>query len=76
MKEQKDGDYQINCGVPEEAFPCLQHCCEKYDSLADIAYGSTCPHCVIWTSMPDSVDLAVNYILECLLYGYGKRIKG
>jgi len=76
LKEQNDGDYQISCGVLEEAFPCLQHCCEKLDSLADTAYVRTCPHCVIWTSMPDSADLAVNHIFECLLHGYGKRIKG
>ena len=75
VKKEEGEDRQMDCGVSEEAFPCLQRCCEKTISESEIKYSQSCPYCIIWISMPDSADLVVNYILECSLCGYGKRIK-
>jgi len=75
VKKKNGEDRQMDCGVSEEAFPCQQRCCKKTGSESEIKYSQSCPYCVIWVSMPDSVDLTVTHILECSLYGYGIRIK-
>lgn len=71
----KDGDFGSGCGVTEVTFPCLGKCCSKYSSLSGDVYKVICPHCSIWTSLPDGANLVITHIFECLLYGYGKRIK-
>lgn len=63
------------CGVAAGVFPCLGKCCGKSSSLSGEVYNATCPHCKIWTSLPDGANLAITNIFECLLYGYGKRIR-
>jgi len=74
-----DSDRNTNqnrdCRVTEEAFPCLGKCCIKNSSLPGDAYKKNCPHCSIWTSLPDGSNLLVAHIFECSQYGYGKRVK-
>ena len=68
-------DLGCDCGATEGAFPRQGKCCSKIDSLSGDGYKKKCPHCNIWTSLPDGASLAVTHIFECSLYGYGKRIK-
>lgn len=63
-----------DCGVTEGTFP-LGKCCSESDFLSGDVYKKKCPHCSIWTSLPDGASLVVTHIFECSLYGYGKRIK-
>jgi len=64
-----------DCGVPESQFPCIEKCCSKSISMSGTVYKKNCPYCSIWSSFPDSTSLEVTYILDCILYGYGKRMK-
>ena len=64
-----------DCGVSEEGFPQLGKCCAKSASISGSVYQQRCPHCSIWSSLPDGASLEVSHIFECALYGYGKRIK-
>lgn len=64
-----------DCGVLEGEFPRIGKCCSKSTSISGTVYQEICPCCSIWSSLPDGTSLAVSYILECTLYGYGKRIK-
>lgn len=66
---------ESDCGVAEEAFPQAGKCCSKSTSLAGTVYRQSCPCCSLWSSLPDGASLEVTYIVECTLYGYGKRIK-
>lgn len=66
---------QIECGIRENAFPVLNVCCEKHVSLWGGRYEALCLYCKVWTSMPYGDELQQNHIIECLQYGYGKRIK-
>lgn len=69
-------DLEFNCGVKEEAFPCLGKCFIKVDYLSSgDVYKLNCNHCKIWTSLPDGASLVVTHIIECSLYGYGRRVK-
>ena len=64
-----------DCGVPEGQFPNLGKCYNKGNSILGTVYKKVCPYCSIWSSLPEGTNLAVTYILECTLHGYGKRIK-
>jgi len=64
-----------DCGVPEEQFPNLGKCYSKGNSISGTVYKKVCPYCSIWSSLPEDTNLAVTYIIECTLLGYGKRIK-
>lgn len=63
-----------DCGVPEERFPCNGRCCDKLLGLTVTVFEPRCPLCRVWTSLPDGDSLKVATIIECGLYGYGKRI--
>lgn len=75
--EDSDGntDLDCDCGVVEGVFPCLGKCYIKSNSPSGDIYKRNCPHCSIWTSLPDGASLIITHIFECPLYGYGKRIK-
>ena len=62
------------CGVTEEGFPCNEICCISSDSGQKQGYTKICSNFTSWISLPDSESLKVTAILECGLYGYGKRI--
>jgi len=62
------------CGVTEESFPQNEICCISSDSGQRQGYTKICTNFKSWTSLPDSTSLKVTAIVECGLYGYGKRI--
>ena len=62
------------CGVTEEGFPRNEICCICSDSGQGQGYTKLCSNFTSWISLPDSESLKVTAILECGLYGYGKRI--
>lgn len=64
-----------DCGVPEGEFPRLGKCCSKTGSISGTYYEQLCAFCSLWRSLPNGTTLAVNNIIECSRYGYGKRIK-
>lgn len=63
------------CGVTEEAFPRMGTCCGWAKSVAGMVYSAVCPHCSVWTSLPDGASLAVAHIVECAVWGYGRRVQ-
>jgi len=69
------GVTDYGCGVPEGQFPLLGKCCSQSTSISGTVYKDVCRYCSIWSSLPDSASLKVTYIIECSLYGYGKRVK-
>lgn len=73
--ERRNGKNSKNCGVVEGQFPCLGKCCRKRQSLAGTTYEKSCVYCNIWSSLPDSDNLAITYIIGCSLYCYDTRIK-
>lgn len=62
------------CGVTEEGFPRNEICCICSDYGQGQRYTKICSNFTSWISLPDSESLKVTAILECGLYGYGKRI--
>ncbi|MEA4920189.1 MAG: hypothetical protein VB078_04655 [Clostridiaceae bacterium] len=62
------------CGVTEEGFPQNNICCKCSDYGQKQEYTKICSNFKSWVSLPDSESLKVTAILECSLYGYGKRI--
>ncbi len=62
------------CGVPENEFPCMDNCFRKSAAAPDGGYEALCPHCGIWTSLPEGAALKVTRIFDCALMGYGKRV--
>ena len=71
----KDTGEGTDCGVDEEYFPTMGKCCGMANSTIAITFQEICPHCSVWTSLPNSVSLEVTTIFECSRYGYGKRKK-
>ncbi len=65
---------RVACGITEEGFPCNEICCKSSGSEPGQACTKICANFRSWTSLPDSKSLKVTAILECGLYGYGKRI--
>ena len=63
-----------DCDVTEEAFPCLGKCCRKNDDIFMVSYEKICRHCDVMTSLPYGNDLKMVTMIECLLYGYDKRV--
>lgn len=70
----KTTEGEQDCGLTEERFPCIGGCCDKLRGLTGTLFEPRCPQCHIWTSLPDGDSLKVATIIECVLYGYGKRI--
>lgn len=70
----KTTEGEQDCGVTEERFPCIGGCCDKLVGLMGTVLKPRCPQCRIWTSLPDGNSLKVAAIIECGLYGYGKRM--
>ena len=68
-------DPGCDCGVTGGTFPGFNKCCVKSDSPSGDSYKKNCPHCSIWTSLPDGASLKVTHIFECSLHGYGRRVK-
>ncbi len=62
------------CGVAENRFPCDGSCYRKRADLPDGGFEALCPHCGIWTSLPEGAALKVTRIFDCAVCGYGKRI--
>ena len=61
------------CGVAENEFPCMDNCFRKSAATPDGGYEALCPHCGIWTSLPEGTALKVTHIFDCALTGYSKR---
>jgi hypothetical protein len=70
INEFSNGD----CGVNEEMFPCPGKCCRKSNGIFMVSYEKICPHCDVMTSLPYGNDLKMVTMIECLLYGYDKRV--
>jgi hypothetical protein len=64
----------FTCGVLKDNFPAPGKCYSKSRDAAGPQYKTECPHCGLWTSLPDSASLKVTFILECGLYGHAKRM--
>jgi coenzyme F420-reducing hydrogenase gamma subunit len=62
------------CGIPKNKFPCMGSCFRQSAAAPDNDCEAVCPHCGIWTSLPEGVNLKVTRIFDCALMGYGKRI--
>ena len=62
------------CGVPENKFPSIDNCFRKCAAVPDGGYEALCPHCGIWTSLPEGAALKVTRIFDCAVCGYGKRM--
>lgn len=62
------------CGVTENEFPRMDICFRKSPATPTGLYEALCPHCGIWTSLPEGAALRVTRIFDCALMGYGKRI--
>lgn len=62
------------CGIPENKFPCMDRCFRKSTAVPDGGYEALCPHCGIWTSLPEGAALKVTHIFDCAACGYGKRM--
>jgi hypothetical protein len=67
--------YIQSCGVTEEEFPRLNMCCARDGRLPGVQYCKICPGCSVWTSIPEGASLTTASIIECLRYGYLRRIK-
>ncbi|MDD4169459.1 MAG: hypothetical protein PHD36_04235 [Desulfotomaculaceae bacterium] len=64
-----------DCGLQEGEFPSPGRCFNKRWTSSGMVYRRACPHCSIWTSLPEGVNLVVANIFECTLLGYVKRVK-
>lgn len=63
------------CGLQEGQFPRARKCFNESRSISGMVYWEDCPHCSIWTSLPEGTDLVITHIFECTLHGYVKRVK-
>lgn len=87
--EDKEGHAHIPCdkppvrdsenldcphGIFEKKFPSMDNCFWKSAAVPDGGYKALCPHCGIWTSLPEGAALKVTHIFDCALMGYGKRV--
>lgn len=72
---EKNEENSEQCSIDKDSFPCFEKCCQINKSAVDDFYEAICPHCEVWKSFPDSNSLKVSTIIECGLYGYGKRIE-
>lgn len=61
-------------GIVESEFPCMDRCFRKSTAVPDGGYEALCPHCGIWTSLPEGAALKVTHIFDCAACGYGKRM--
>lgn len=61
-------------GVSESQFPCQGKCSNKNVTESGARYEALCPHCSVWTSLPEGAALKVTHIFDCIACGYGKRI--
>ncbi len=61
-------------GISESQFPYEDSCFRKGAAELGDVYETLCPHCAIWTSLPEGAALKVTRIFECADCGYGKRI--
>lgn len=61
-------------GVPENKFPCMGSCFRQSADAPDSGCEAICPHCGVWTSLPEGAALKVTCIFDCAVCGYGKRI--
>lgn len=61
-------------GIPENRFPCMGNCFRQSTATPGRDCEAICPHCGIWTSLPEGTALKVTRIFDCALVGYGKRI--
>lgn len=65
---------EMNCGVSEGQFPCLETCCEALKGAFGPEYRSICPRCSAVTLPPDSSTLQIATLFECSHLGYGRRM--
>jgi hypothetical protein len=72
---EKNAEITEQCYVDKKSFPCFEKCCLNKNSAAESFIEAICPNCEVWKSLPDSDSLKVVTIIECRLYGYGKRIE-
>ena len=72
---EKNEENSEPCSVDKDSFPCIGKCCQMNKSAVDNFYEAICQRCEVWKSLPDSDSLKVVTIIECGLYGYGKRLE-
>jgi hypothetical protein len=75
LEKALGGVYDPSCGVSEEEFPRLNMCCARDGGCQGTKYRGLCPGCSAWTSIPQGISLTTASIIECLRFGYIKRIK-
>lgn len=66
---------ETDCGVNEKDFPRLKLCCERTALPFGDSFQVCCPNCTVWRSPPDGDSLMVTHIIECIKYGFFRRIK-
>lgn len=64
-----------NYCLKEEYFPKQGQCCKRSEADREPTIKKLCPHCRVWMSFIDSNSLAGTTVIECVKFGYEKRIK-
>lgn len=75
LQKVPGGACDPSCGVTEKEFPRMGMCCARECSHPGARYLGICPGCSAWTSIPEGASLTTASIIECLRFGYLKRIK-
>lgn len=74
IPDRASGNPDCPHGIVENEFPCMDRCFRKSAAVPGDVYETLCPHCSVWTSLPEGSALKVAHIFDCMVCGYGKRM--